>query len=145
MRLEEISIEERLDLLPVLNAVRHDIGRYICFELRFVEDRSNVAELRRALRSDVLCTRKNGEQVESCLELWLRLRPSRLDGDPDFVIIDTAIHDIMSVDLDGTIQDLHRACALAETIRDASRRLHARGTGMEEQGSIPTTGEDAHG
>ena len=141
MRLEDIPMEKRLRLLPVLRAIRHDIGRYICFEQRFIEDRKDVSELRRALHSDVWCTRKNGEDVETCRALWLRLRPVELDGDPDYDVIDSAIEDIMRIDLGGPVEELYRACTLAETIRDASRRLLARGRSEIDNGSSKTTGE----
>ena len=122
MRLEDLCASELEEVMPSLRAIRHDLGRYICFERRFLVDVDDVAELRRALTSDIQMTRKSGEDSEACWGIWKRLRPSRLDGDPDVRVIDQAIEDIMSIDLEGSVEDLRRASELTEHVRVASPR-----------------------
>ena len=126
MRLEELNEHEVSEIGPLIGAIRHDLGRYICFEQRFLEDPESEQELRRALRSDLLRTRRSGTQVESCQALWSRLRPSGLDGDPDIHVIDRAIGDIILADLEGPLEELLRCRALAMEVRHATQRLHAR-------------------
>ena len=145
MRLEELGQEELEQMIPLLRAIKHDLGRYICFERRFVEDSEDMGELRRALRSDIRMTRRSGDESETCWDIWTRLRPHLLNDDPDILIIDRAIEDIMSIDLDGPIDDLKRACELTESVRHSSRQLLLRGTQIHREGLKELPTGDTHG
>jgi len=143
MRLEDLGPQEGEDLVPELRAIRHDLGRYICFEQRFLEQEDNISELRQALQNDLLCTRRTADGSETCFALWARLRPSILDGDPDVGVIDQAIAEIMKLDLDGPREVLERAAELSIQVRDASRRLLDRS--MKKHPDPALTGEPSHG
>ena len=145
MRLENLGQEELEQTIPLLHAIKHDLGRYICFERRFVEDSEDIGELRRALRSDIHKTRRSGDESETCWDIWNRLRPNVLNEDPDILVIDRAIEDIMSIDLDGHIDDLMRACELTESVRDSSRQLLLRGTEIHREGLQELPTGDTHG
>jgi hypothetical protein len=145
MRLEELGQKELEQVMPSLRAIKHDLGRYICFERRFVVDSEDIGELRRALRSDIRMTRRSGDESETCWDIWERLRPPVLNGDPDILIIDQAIKDIMSIDLDGQMDDLTRACELTERVRKSTRQLLFRGTEIHREGLQELPTGDHHG
>jgi hypothetical protein len=145
MKLEELGPEEGEDLIRELRAIRHDLGRYICFEQRFLERKDDVLELRQALQSDLLSTRRTADGSETCFALWARLRPAVLDDDPDIRVIDQAIADIMRVDLDGPLEELERAARLASRVRDASKRLFDRSMKFNKDRVDALAGGPSHG
>ena len=132
MRLEDLSKEERELVDPILRSIRHDLGKYICFEQRFVMDEGDADERRRAVRSDIENTHRRGDCSEGCVRLWSRLRPGMLDGDPDVLIVDKAIEDISLLNLEGPIAELDRAASLARSVQEASKRLLARFLVLEQ-------------
>ncbi len=90
-----------------LNALRHDLGKYLVFQLRWLPPEPTDDELREALEADLARTRTSGDLVESGPALWARLRPvlvgerSLLDGsrvdlgqDPDLLVIDRCMLEI---------------------------------------------------
>ena len=81
MRLEELDGRQLTEIEASLRSIRHDLGKYICFEQRFIVSDDDVEELRRALRSDLQKTRRSGDSSEDCYEVWSRIRPDILDGD----------------------------------------------------------------
>lgn len=126
MKVEALPLGHLERLADQLADVRHDLGKYIRFETRFVEDGADVDALRAALRADLLATRRRGADLETAVSVWGRLRPAELDGDPDVGAIDAAMARLTTVDLDGPEASLREAAALAREVSEATRRLHAR-------------------
>ena len=126
MKVEALALVQREALADRLADVRHDLGKYIRFETRFVEDGADVDALRAALRADLLATRRRGDQLEAASSVWARLRPGELDGDPDVGVIDAAMAALAGVDLDGPEPSLREAAGLAREVSEATRRLHTR-------------------
>ncbi len=67
--------EETADPAAALAAVRHDLGKYIALNLRWLPDNPPIEELRDALRLDLLATRSGPDGTEDAVTLWRRLRP----------------------------------------------------------------------
>ncbi|MCP4804464.1 MAG: hypothetical protein GY913_20725 [Proteobacteria bacterium] len=63
-----------MSLLQAAKAARHDVGKYIAFQLRWLPDDAPADELLEALRSDVLRTRRGPSGVESAPQVWARVR-----------------------------------------------------------------------
>ena len=126
MRLEALPVATLEGLLDRLGDLRHDLGKYIRFETRFVEEGGDVEALRAALRADLLSTRRRGSEVESAVAVWARMRPAELDGDPDVVLIDEAMAALGGIDLDGPESGLRAASAASGRVSEATRRLLAR-------------------
>lgn len=61
--------------------VRHDLGKYVHLEARWLGEDADAAEYRDALRTDLLRTRRGPTGDEDCLTLWTRLRPTVLAFD----------------------------------------------------------------
>ncbi|MCB9758823.1 MAG: hypothetical protein H6739_03205 [Alphaproteobacteria bacterium] len=72
---------------------KHDLGKYVCFQARWLSPDDPEAEWRDALRADVLETRRGPEGVEDAVALWARLRPplAVLAPDPDLAAVDAAV------------------------------------------------------
>ncbi len=131
MRVEEVATSAISDLLDELNAIRHDLGKYMVFETRFVGMDAAEADLRRALMADLQATRRRRlpdetESVETAWDVWRRLRPQGLDDDPDVVDIDRGIEQLRTSDLNGDTAQLRRTAELALQVSAATRRLSDR-------------------
>lgn len=127
MRLDDLSPDALDGLMDRLSDLRHDLGKYIRFETRFVEQGADLEALRAALRADLLATRKRGAEIESAASVWARMRPAELEGDPDIMAIDAAMQGLAELDLDGPEAGLRRASMLSAEVAEATRRLLARG------------------
>lgn len=134
MKLEVLPLDQLEALADRLADVRHDLGKYIRFETRFVEDGGDVDALRAALKADLLATRRRGDQLEPASRVWARLRPGELEADPDVSAIDAAMARLAAADLDGAEPALREAAALAREVSDATRRLHTRARGRLGEG-----------
>jgi len=79
--------------LQAAKAAKHDLGKYVAFQLRWLAPDASPAELLDALRADVLQTRRGPDGIESAPELWDRLRPplAALGPDPDLQAVDRAV------------------------------------------------------
>ena len=127
MRVEDLDAAALEALVEQLDAIRHDLGKYIGFETRFLGEDPAEGDLRRALKADLLTTRRDGGSTETAWDLWARLRPSVLDGDPDVVVVDDAVAALRVVDLAGPLDELRRAAILAREVSVATRSLARRG------------------
>ena len=110
---------------------RHDLGKYVAFEIRWLSPDPDPAALRAALRADVAATRREGDRVESAPALWDRLRPSlaALGDDPDLAAVDAAVEVLRDLlpDLDAAPPErLAQGAAAAYAGADALTRLDRR-------------------
>ncbi len=55
---------------------KHDLGKYIAFECRWLPDDCSEDDLLIALQSDILRTASGPSVVKSAFEIWNELRPS---------------------------------------------------------------------
>ena len=53
---------------------KHDLGKYVAFQARWLGDDAEAGELLEALRQDVLATRRSDAETLSAPELWAQLR-----------------------------------------------------------------------
>lgn len=131
MKVEHLPAQALRRVLPVLEDLRHDLGKYVCFETRFTGLDADLPALRAALQADLRATRRRGAEVETAWALWARLRPAvREDGmladDPDVHELELAVARLAAADLDGDRAALLAAAAQAEQVRQLTRRLHDR-------------------
>lgn len=126
VKVESLALDDLAALADRLADLRHDLGKYIRFETRFVEDNADLGALRDALRADLLATRRRGDQLEPAVAVWARMRPVELDGDPDVVAIDAAMARLSSFDPSAPEPALREAATLAREVSEATRRLHTR-------------------
>lgn len=55
--------------------VRHDLGKYVHLEARWLGEDASAADFREALRVDLLRTRRSPSGEVDCQALWATLRP----------------------------------------------------------------------
>ena len=79
MRVDDLPVEELEDLMEDLADIRHDLGKYLTLGARFLGPEPGVADLREALKGDLLRTARRTSGDETAWELWARLRPDGLD------------------------------------------------------------------
>jgi hypothetical protein len=60
---------------------KHDLGKYVAFQLRWLGPDCTDVDLLEALRADVLQTRRGPNGVETAMSIWSRLRPDLLQAD----------------------------------------------------------------
>jgi len=132
MRVEEAGTEALEMLVEDLSDLRHDLGKYVCFETRFVGIDALEPALREALRADLERTRcrrmPSGEELtETAWALWARLRPSALAEDPDVAEIDGLVAELEAADLDADLAGLRETAEVALAVSAITRRLLDRG------------------
>lgn len=119
----------------LLARLRHDLGKAIGFQRRWLPDPSDEDELRAALVEDLLRTRRSGDQVISAVELWTKLRTElraepALAGDPELAELDDAMAtiEILSASLaaGASGEHLRRAAAAADRVTELCRGWWAR-------------------
>lgn len=74
--------EKGPDQRETMAALRHDLGKYVCFEARWLGEDAGAEALRDALRADLLRTRRGPTGEEPAAAIWARLRPGTPAG-PD--------------------------------------------------------------
>jgi hypothetical protein len=68
-----------VDTREAIALARHDLGKYIALQTRWLPEDPATEELRAALLSDLRRTRSGGGVEESAVEVWRRVRPA-LEG-----------------------------------------------------------------
>ncbi len=131
MRLEDVPAEALDELIEDLSDLRHDLGKYITFEVRFLGAEPETEALRAALRADILRTHQRGEEHSAAWQVWERLRPVMLEGDADFRRIEECLATLRSLDLAGPRAELEQAAALAGAVAEATRSLFRRAAALE--------------
>jgi hypothetical protein len=142
IRLEVVPAASVSALQEQLAALRHDLGKYVVLQLRWLPPEPDDDELREALRADLARTRSGRGQVESAVELWARLGAPLLGREalPDGSLVDLAAdEDVKALEdalgriraclagLDDAPRDeLERGRQAALDAADATRRLMKR-------------------
>lgn len=107
--------------------VRHDLGKYVHLEARWLGEDSTDQEYRDALRTDLLRTRRGPDGDEDCVTLWARLRPEVAE-------LDTRELDALIAQLGEAMRaldalpgpTLRRVSGVAREAAEACRRLGER-------------------
>ena len=116
-------------LLAWATEAKHDLGKYIAFQSRWLPPTATNQDWHQALRSDLLETRKGPKGTESAVEIWETLRVNfvSLVGDTDLQAVHVAMDRIQSELLGlkaGTLPD-EALQALAQDARSVASHLSA--------------------
>lgn len=127
--------------------IKHDLGKYVAFQVRWVADDAPLDDRRAALATDLLATRRGPEGATDAETLWSGVRPglvgaealangARVDlsADPAVTAIDASmavIADVLAALRDARAgeDDVRRGTAAALRVAEACRDLHRRVTG----------------
>lgn len=85
--------------LEAAERAKHDLGKYIAFQVRWMPPDAGVEEWREGLVSDLLHTRRGPAGSEGAVSIWKRLRPSfeGLQDMSEIVAVDEAIAQIVAL------------------------------------------------
>ena len=83
-------------LLEAAERAKHDLGKYIAFQARWLPESAGRQDWQDGLVSDLLQTRRGPAGTVDAVTLWKRLRPGlgELEGDPDLLEVDDAMKTI---------------------------------------------------
>ena len=142
-----VEPEAREALAAHLSRLRHDLGKYVSLQVRWLGDDADPASLREALAADLLATRRGPSGTVDALALWAEFRPALfgeaplpdgptvdLTGDADLARLDAgmaeialAIAGLRAGDLDA--EGVRRGAGAAARVAEACRALWARARG----------------
>ena len=126
------SVEELCDLTAQL---KHDLGKYVAFQSRWLDPASDIDELRAALIADLVETHRGPNGTRSSVEIWREQRATlepvlvAVLGAQDAVWLEVVagmarverlVSELSSADLGRLIQ----ARDVALSLSDAIARLH---------------------
>lgn len=112
-------------LLQAAARAKHDLGKYVAFQLRWLPPDAPAGELLEALRADVLATRSGPSGTQTAAQVWADVRPA-LQGQ-DVAEIDGWVAQLHAAEAglrDGTLAHAELR-ALADTCVQISRGLSA--------------------
>ncbi len=125
-------------LVEAAAAAKHDLGKYVAFQIRWLAPDAPPEALLEALRSDVLQTRRGPTGIEDAPALWRRLRPplaGLAPGDSNLASVDesvaaleAALPGLRAGDLTPTslVETAAHARAVAAHLAALHRRLRSR-------------------
>ncbi len=136
---------ERQALLVHVGRLKHDLGKYIAFQIRWLDPAATAEQRRSALISDVLSTRRSRDRTDDAATVWREFRSgltgqTPLDGgvfvdcskDPWFIELDEAMARLETgmpalssgrAGDDEVEQGIREALAVAEGCRGVHNRL----------------------
>lgn len=114
-----------MSLAEATARAKHDLGKYVAFQLRWLTSDCSDADLLEALQADVLNTRRGPDGSESAMSIWTRLKPELAGADIQPVDAGVATLASHAEDLaEGTLsRDQMETCA--EAARVVARHLAA--------------------
>ena len=129
--------------------LNHDLGKYVCFQVRWLGEDPEPSALRGAVEADLLCTRRGPDGSRSAASVWQDFRPALfgeamlpsgirvdLSRDPDVAQLEDGMRIIAAVSAalgadeggDDVVQrGAEAARRVSEACRSLARRVRAKG------------------
>ena len=108
---------------------KHDLGKYIAFQTRWLPESADHQEWTAALQADLLQTRRGPNGAESAVSIWERIRDEfgELEDDKDIAGVEAAFGTIRTLmpALEGGEITSQDAQVLAQASREVAGRLAA--------------------
>ena len=139
-------------LQDLLARLKHDLGKYVALQQRWLPATATLDERRAALRADLLETRRGPNGTQDAASVWRGFRPQlfgeaalpdgcRVDGsaDPDLVALDEAMKRIdvliaeLSQDAPIGAEHMQDGFDAANAVAQACQRLTKRARNAEIQ------------
>jgi hypothetical protein len=117
--------------LEAAQDARHDLGKYICMNQRWLGDQSDLSERVGALQADLLRTQSGPGGTVDAFALWARLRPPLEGVGTEVLEVDLSLSRLESYREDiaqGTLNEANVAACTSDcrVIADALKRLTRR-------------------
>jgi len=108
---------------------KHDLGKYIAFQTRWLPESADHQEWTAALQADLLQTRRGPDGAESAVSIWERIRGEfgELEDDKDIARVEAAFGTIRTLmpALEGGEITSQDAQVLAQASLEVAGRLAA--------------------
>jgi hypothetical protein len=108
---------------------KHDLGKYIAFQSRWLPDNATLQDWHQALQADLLQTRKGPKGTEGAVAIWADLQSgfSALGDDPDIQSVQAAMDRIQAqiADLKAGAMKSEALQALAQDAKQVASHLSA--------------------
>jgi hypothetical protein len=145
----ELDATHRAAVLDHVSRLKHDLGKYVSLQVRWLEPGAELQERTEALRADLLSTRRGPSGEQDAVSLWEGFRPGlvgeadlaggcRVDltGNAELERIEAAMAVVRAVvaELRGgsvSVNSIDEGAAAARDVADACKVLHRR---LREQG-----------
>ena len=150
MPLDQLDAPTLTALSEHVARIKHDLGKYVAFQIRWLGPDAAFEERRDALAADLLATKRGPEGEIDAAALWAHFRPALvgqealggdtradLSGDPSVRAIDEAMATVAEVaaalrEGRANEEDVHRGSEAALAVADACRELQRRVREREE-------------
>lgn len=103
-------------LVETVARLKHDLGKYVCFQARWLAPDASFDDVRAALEADLLATRRGPDGVVSAPDVWAGLRAPLVGAEPlpGGSVVDLSAH-----------PELRRIDAAMVTVTEAVAALRA--------------------
>jgi hypothetical protein len=144
--LEDLPPEAAAALAVTIARLKHDLGKYIALQARWLDDGSTAAERLDALRADLLSTRRGPAGSVDATAVWQEFRKalSAALSDPDLVVVDAAMErvggiiELLRADA-ATEEDVALGLSAAREVSDRIRQLDKRARSALAEVPWPTS------
>lgn len=116
-----------MSLLEAAARARHDLGKYVAFQVRWTGADGPLDELRAALVADLRETHRGPDGTEAAAVIWRSLRPALVEAGVDAIDARVAELEARAERLEAMDEaELRRTAILAMELADALKELYLR-------------------
>ncbi|MFT4626089.1 MAG: hypothetical protein ACI8PZ_004760 [Myxococcota bacterium] len=147
--IDDLEPSDAARLVELVGRLKHDLGKYIALQQRWVLPTATEAERRAALSADLLSTRRGPTGQVDAVEVWRGFEQAFAIAEPDIhddsdlsgirremVTVDAVVTALREGRTDAALEARGRAAALA--VSEGCRRLWRR-IRTQAEGSWPTS------
>ena len=124
-RIEDLGSETAVDVAEHTRALKHDLGKYVALQIRWLGADASEDEVCQALRSDLLGTRRSPAGTLDAVEVWEGLRGPLLGEVP------LPCGDVVDLSLDPDIRALMASMDIVRSVLCALRSTTLEGDGLQ--------------
>ena len=144
--IDRLRTDHALALLGVIGRIKHDLGKYIALQQRWVGEQASVCDRRAAAQADLLSTRRGPNGRQDAATVWAGFEAALaaeglpdVSDDEDIAEIRAAmsvIADVIDALRSGTDGEIELALARREALRvshacrSLARRVRSRAEGV---------------
>lgn len=113
-----------MDRTEAARRLRHDLGKYVCFDARWLPDEPSDDALRAALENDLLRTRRGPAGALTAAQVWAEQRDGVCDA-PGFAELDAAMGRLTTAAAGLAAADTTTLRATAALARDVAEQIRS--------------------
>jgi hypothetical protein len=116
--LSAATAEELAALDAFLGRMKHDLGKYVSLQMRWLAEEASLEDRERALKADLLATRRGPQGTQDALSVYREFRPVLMGDEPlsAGIVMNLSAHP-MVVSLDAAMEEVAR---IAHVLTDSA-------------------------